>query len=109
MTAPATPARKPISDPVQLEVPIVRGEQTITSLQLRRPLGGDLRGLNLKSVIDLDIDQLRKLLPRISVPTILPQDAEELDPADLLQLAVEVADFFTPSALKPDSPQRSMP
>lgn len=100
--------RKTISDPIDLEVPIVRGEQKIDKLQLRRPIGGDLRGLNLHDILKLDVNQVRTLLPRITVPTILPEEATALDPVDLVMLSTELADFFTPSALRPDSPPKSI-
>ena len=106
--APAAPPRKMISDPIELEVPIVRGEQVIATLELRRPASGELRGLNLHDLLKLDIDSVQKLLPRISVPMILPQEAAALDPVDLVQLATGLADFFVPRALLPESPPRLM-
>lgn len=92
-----TAAAKPAGVP--LDQPITRGEQTITHVQLRRPLAGELRGINLAALIrELDYGSLEKLLPRISTPTLTTADVAGLDPADLAALATEVVLFFVPKA-----------
>jgi len=103
-----TDRKKAISDAVELEEPIVRGEgdtaQTIDKLQLRRPNSGELRGLNLHDVLKLDVDTMHELLPRITMPPITKAEAQRLDPADLVSLSAEVADFFVPKGMKPAYP-----
>lgn len=100
--------RKMISDPVELEEPIVRGEGegavTIDKLQIRRPQSGSLRGLNLHDVLKLDVDSMHDLLPRITEPKITRAEAMNLDPADLVSVSAEVADFFVPRGMKPAYP-----
>lgn len=92
-TAPTTPAG------VLLDKPIVRGEQTITHVALRRPLAGELRGINLAALIrEMDYGALELLLPRVSTPTLTRADVAGLDPADLAALAAEVILFFVPKA-----------
>lgn len=91
--APATPAGVP------LDKPIIRGEQTITHVALRRPLAGELRGINLAALIrEMDYGALEVLLPRVSTPTLTRADVANLDPADLAALAAEVILFFVPKA-----------
>jgi hypothetical protein len=91
--APATPKGIP------LDKPIVRGEQTITHVQLRRPEAGELRGINLAALIrEMDYGALETLLPRVSTPTLTKADVFHLDPADLTSLAAEVILFFVPKA-----------
>lgn len=85
---------RPTSVTVKLETPIIRGQQTITDLTLRRPLSGDLRGLALADIVQLNVTALGKLLPRISTPTLTEADVARLDPADLLALGGEIAGFF---------------
>lgn len=97
-TEPATPAKAP--GLVTLDVPIVRGETTITEVQVRRPDGGSFRGLNLVQVSQLDYSQLETLLPRITTPMLTKQEIARLDPADLMQLGGEVMDFLLPKAAK---------
>jgi hypothetical protein len=84
---------------VTLQTPIERkGGEPIATLQLMKPRTGDLRGLMLAEVLQMKTDAIAALLPRISVPTILKHEVDELDPADLVTIAVEVAGFLVPKA-----------
>lgn len=82
---------------VTLDTPIKRGEQSITEITLRKPSSGELRGTTLNALVNLDVDALGKVLPRISTPTLTEYDVRELDPADLVQLGVAFADFLLPN------------
>lgn len=85
---------------ITLETPIQRGETTITQIQLRKPMAGELRGVSLANLIQMDVGAVITVLPRISSPSVLQQEAERMDPADLMQVAAEVAGFLlTKSAL----------
>jgi hypothetical protein len=88
------------SDPntITLDTPIQRGEQTITSIALRKPASGELRGIALTELLQLDVAALQKVLPRISSPTLTEQDVGRLDPADLVQLGTKVAGFLLPKS-----------
>lgn len=90
---------------VDLDQAIERGEQMISKLTLRKPMGGDLRGLNLVNLTQLDVNSLHKLLPRICTPAIAEMDVQGMDPADLLACAAEVAGFFLTTQQLADSPQ----
>ena len=85
---------------ILLDTPIVRGEQTITEITLSKPGAGALRGTQLASLMQMDVAALITVLPRISDPTLTEQDVRQLDPADLLQLGLEVAGFLVPSSMK---------
>lgn len=80
--------------PVQLDTPVTRGETTIDTLHIRKPKAGELRGLNMADVCQLNVNALCTLLPRITVPPITPAEVAALDPADFLALSAEVADFL---------------
>lgn len=82
------------SEPVTLENPIKRGDQVIDKITLRKPKAGELRGLALIDIANLDVIAMQKLLPRISAPTLTEQDVAELEPGDLLALGGEIAGFF---------------
>jgi Phage tail protein E. len=82
---------------VKLDTPIVRGEQTITEITLRKPKSGELRGTSLNALVNLDIDALGKVLPRIATPQLTEFDVRDMDPADLVQLGVAFADFLLPN------------
>ena len=94
----ATTAQGRPTVPVVLQTPIVRNGETITTLQLMKPRTGDLRGLLLAEVLQMKADTIAALLPRITVPTVLKHEVDELDPADLVAMAVEVAAFLVPKA-----------
>jgi hypothetical protein len=92
------------SEKITLQEPIRRGAgdsaQVISEIQLRKPNSGELRGLSLVAIGQMDVNELRKLLPRISMPTILEPEIDALDPADLFVLAHELTDFLLPSSAK---------
>lgn len=83
---------------IVLETPIRRGDQVITSLTLRKPDAGTLRGIKLAELLQMDVGALTTLLPRISTPTLTAADAAKLDPVDLVALATEVGNFFLTKA-----------
>lgn len=86
-----------------LDEPLHRGKTTIEHVTLRRPKTGELRGLNLQDLLQLDVNALQKLLPRISNPSLTTQEVAELDPADLVQLGTVAISFFIPKAQTPAS------
>lgn len=79
---------------ITLEEPLQRGDSQITSVEVRRPGAGELRGLKLVEVINMDVTALATLLPRITNPTLTSGDVAALDAADLLQFGMETAAFF---------------
>lgn len=87
---------------VTLDTPIQRGKETITEVTLRKPKSGELRGLALADVLNMDVNALSTLLPRITQPIITKDDAQNLDPADLVQLGGEIAGFLVPRKLQTD-------
>lgn len=84
------------SNTITLETPIKRGETEITQLGLRKPDAGALRGVSLRGLLDLQADEIIKVLPRISEPPIIDAEANRLDPADLLQAGAVIAGFLLP-------------
>ncbi|UQY89540.1 phage tail assembly protein [Stenotrophomonas rhizophila] len=70
----------------------------ISSLTLRKPNAGTLRGIKLADLLQMDVGALTTLLPRISTPTLTAADAAKLDPVDLVAIATEVGNFFLTKA-----------
>lgn len=81
-----------------LETPIQRGETLIRDIALRKPKAGELRGVNLTDLLQMDVVAVTKVLPRISDPTLTEAEIASLDPADFLALASEVAGFLLPKS-----------
>ncbi len=89
-------AKKTERTTVKLDTPIKRGNDEIPEVQLRKPNSGELRGLNLSDILQLDVNALHKLLPRVTAPGLTESEISELDPVDLVQLGTGVAGFFIP-------------
>lgn len=83
-------------DTITLETPIQRGETKITEIKLRKPAAGELRGISMRSIIDLSVDSVLLLLPRISDPTLTDVECGRMDPVDIMQAAGVIASFFVP-------------
>lgn len=88
----------PTSKTITLDTPIKRGDQSITSVTLRKPSSGELRGLNLTDLLQMDVNSLKKVLPRITSPILTEQDIDSLDPADLVDLGSSIALFLVKKA-----------
>lgn len=84
-----------------LDTPIKRGDDTINSVEVRKPVSGELRGCNLTDLLQMDVVALTKVLPRITTPTLTDQEVARMDPADLLQMGTEVSGFLLPNRMKP--------
>lgn len=88
---------------VTLDQIITRGKETITAVTLRKPKAGELRGLALSDILNLDVNAISTLLPRISSPIITKDEVLNMDPADLVQIGGEIAGFLLPKKLQMDS------
>ncbi|MGX9249803.1 phage tail assembly protein [Pantoea ananatis] len=85
---------------VTLDTPIKRGKTEITEVLLRKPQSGALRGVRLQALMEMDVNAVMTVLPRVSTPALTAQEINEMDPADLVSLSVEVVSFLlTRSAL----------
>lgn len=79
---------------VNLTQPIKRGENSIASVVLRKPEVGSLRGLKMTDILQMDVNAMMALLPRISEPALLPAEISAMDPADFMELAGRIVGFF---------------
>lgn len=79
---------------VELDSPVQRGETTVTAITLRKPRAGELRGLNLTDLLQMDVTALQTLIPRISQPMLTKPEVANMDPADLTQCGAVVAGFL---------------
>jgi hypothetical protein len=96
MKTPETeaPAKNFNEETITLDTPIVRGETQITTIVLRKPASGELRGVSLIDLAQMDVLSLRKVLPRITTPSLTDFEIGRMDPADLLQCGVAVGSFL---------------
>ena len=98
--SPETTAELP-DNRVVLDTPILRGKTSLKHVDLRKPLAGELRGIQLAELVQLDVASLIKLLPRIS-PLTAPEVAA-LDPADLMAIGTKVVGFLLQKQTKIDA------
>jgi len=101
----ATDTRNPNQETVELDTPIVRGEHVITSVSLRKPMAGELRGVSLIELMQMDVLALRKVLPRITTPSLTDIEIGRMDPADLVQCGVAVSGFLLQKSAKAEASQ----
>lgn len=78
---------------VTLKRPLKRGEEEIGEIVLREPETGSLRGLEMFSILRMDVNTHRTLVPRIS--NITANEFDMLAPSDLVAVQSEVVSFFT--------------
>ncbi len=95
-----TPNSKPSIISVPLDTPVPRDGGNIDVLRFRRPVGGDFRGLSMAKLGQLEYDELRKLMPRISLDGLIQQEVDAIDGADQLELAGALSDFFVTTRRK---------
>lgn len=88
---------------VTLDSPIVRGNVTITEITVRKPQSGALRGTRLQALMEMDVDSIMTVLPRVTYPVLTKPELLVMDPADLINLGVEVVGFLLPKSAKSDS------
>ncbi|PBJ21170.1 Phage tail protein E [Pseudomonas ogarae] len=94
----------PVDDnTVTLDTPIIRGKTIIDSITLRKPQSGELRGVHLVDLLNMDVATLIKILPRISAPGITAPEAASMDPADLLACGSKISGFLLQKSVKTDA------
>lgn len=87
---------------IELDTPVLRGKQEITAVVVRKPQSGALRGTRLQALMDMDVNAMMTVLPRVTTPALTPQEINEMDPADLLSLSVEVVTFLLKKSVLSD-------
>lgn len=100
---PAEPAKNPNEEVCDLDTPIVRGATTIDSVTVRKPMAGELRGVALVELMNLEVNALRKVLPRITSPALTDAEVGRMDPADLVDLGSKVASFLLKKSAKAEA------
>jgi hypothetical protein len=82
------------SKTITLDTPIKRGETEITSIDIRKPDAGALRGCSLRALMNFETDAIMAVLPRVTEPPLTAQEVMLMDPADLLDAGSEIATFL---------------
>ena len=99
------PDVQPLADDntVILDTPIRRGTTSIGSITLRKPNSGELRGVSLADLLQMDVNSLIKVVPRISAPSLTAIEVTSMDPADLVAVSVKITNFLLQKSAKTDA------
>jgi hypothetical protein len=97
-SAPAPTAKV---ETVSLSNPIERADgASVTTLTLRKPNAGNLRGLSLQALMQSDVGALITVVPRIADPFVTEQEVASLEADDLAQIGGAILGFFMTPAQK---------
>lgn len=99
----ATEVIEPDTNTVTLDTPVKRGKTEITQITLRKPSSGELRGIQLAELIQLDVASLIKVIPRLSNPGLTTPEVAGLDPADLLAIGGKIVGFLLQKSANTDA------
>ena len=83
---------------IKLDAPIQRGDTTIDQITIRKPNAGELRGVSLIELAQINVTALQTVIPRISNPILTVHDVAKLDIADLLEIGTVVTTFLMTKA-----------
>lgn len=72
---------------VTLKKGIIRGDNRITEITVRKPLTKQLRGTNVVDLMKMSIDEWCVVLPRVTTPKVDKVDFATMPAADLVTLA----------------------
>lgn len=90
----------PQFDVIELDEPIQRGDTQITQVTIRRPNAGEMRGLSMVNVVQMQVDALLTLIPRICEPVLMAQELKAMNPADFMQIGTVIAQYYVPKKMQ---------
>ncbi len=84
---------------VTLQKPIERkGSDPIAEVKVREPKVGDIRGLTQKAIAEMETKAMERLLPRITLPPLLPEELAAMNVSDFFKLSAAALSFLMPEA-----------
>ncbi|EHI8550399.1 TPA: phage tail protein [Salmonella enterica subsp. enterica serovar Virchow] len=94
-----TEATAPVKG-VTLARPVVRGDETITYVEIGDAIrqSGSLRGLSLSDVLNMKTDTLVTLFARVTSPRLKESEIRSLATSDFIALSTAIVPFLTPTA-----------
>lgn len=83
---------------ITLDSPIGTGDAAVSTVNLRKPMAGDLRGLSLEDILNAKYDDTAKLITRIASPVLAIADVDAMELMDFANIAGEIRGFFMTSS-----------
>lgn len=84
---------------ITLTKPLMRGETSYSQIRLNKPGSPECQGCDLLSLVQMNVTQVHKVLPRITQPAVSPADfiggsKANIDISILFEMAGEIAGFL---------------
>ena len=73
-----------------------KGSDPITEVTVRAPVVGDIRGLTQMDLGKMEVKAMERLLPRITLPPLLPDELAAMNIADFFKLSGAAMSFLMP-------------
>jgi len=88
------PAKDTASKTVELSQDYLIGGEAVAKITLRKAKGGELRGLKMTEIFQMDYTSMAKLISRISTPYISEEQFDGLELCDVQALSTAALGFF---------------
>jgi Phage tail assembly chaperone proteins, E, or 41 or 14 len=82
---------------VKLSQPLAIDGKEVDHVVLHRPRPGELRGLSLISVLQMDFNTMIRLIPRVSEPSLNGCAVATMQVVDFVKFATEIVLLFVPN------------
>lgn len=79
---------------VTLAQGILRGENRITDITVRKPLTKQLRGVSISRLIEMNADDWQIVLPRVTTPKVDKVDFAQMTVTDFTKLCSTAAELM---------------
>lgn len=86
--------KKDTNKTITLSTPIKRGDKEFAEITVIKPTVSALKGLKMFDVLQMDVDALQVLLPRVTQPMLHKNDFLNMDIADFTELAAHAVGFL---------------
>jgi len=79
---------------ITLSTPLTIGKDQVSEITLREPSPGELRGVKLSNLLQLDVATVITVLPRVTAPYLDEGTISKLPMRDFTKLATGLVGFF---------------
>ncbi|WP_026471136.1 phage tail assembly protein [Alkanindiges illinoisensis] len=93
-------AVNPDVEVINLDTPLMMGNQEITEVEVRKPNALALQGLKIADLIQGDVTSVLTLLPKVTTPTLTRAQVQQLDPCDIAQFGAVFITFLQPKSTR---------
>lgn len=79
---------------VKLAGALMIGDEAVPEITIRKPVSGDLRGIKLVQLLEMDVDTVGTVLERVTQPPLNKLTFYQLEAPDLANLSTALVGFF---------------